>query len=73
MPSAQSFLTEETRFLYLHRYLYGGATSFTAHLMLKLAQFRRNNPVLRVGKRSGTKLRNFGYGLYYRNISEPSL
>jgi hypothetical protein len=41
--------------------------------MLRLAQFRRNNPVLRVGKRSEAKLRNFGYGLYYRNISESQV
>jgi len=66
-------LTDETQILYLHRYLYGGATTFTAHLMHKLSNLRRNNIVLRVGKRAESKLRNFGYGLYYMNISDNLL
>ncbi len=66
-------LTDETQLLYLHRYLYGGATTFTAHLMHKLSKLRRNNIVLRVGKRSESKLRDFGYGLYYMNISDSLL
>jgi hypothetical protein len=43
-------LTGETQFLYLHRYLYGGATTFAAHLLHKVAAFKKNNIVLRVGK-----------------------
>jgi hypothetical protein len=49
---AGNSLKDETQLLYLHRYLYGGATTFTTHLMYKLAKLRRNNIVLRVGKRS---------------------
>src|SRR4029079_11022030 len=45
----------------------------TAHLMYKIAKFRRNNIVLRVGRRSEEKLRDFGYGLQYRNISDKLL
>jgi hypothetical protein len=62
-------LTGETQFLYLHRYLYGGATTFAAHLLHKVAAFKKNNIVLRVGKKYESKLREFGYDLYYRNIS----
>ncbi|MGI0022225.1 MAG: hypothetical protein ACRD9Q_05105 [Nitrososphaeraceae archaeon] len=66
-------LTDETQLLYLHRYLYGGATTFTAHLMHMLSKLRRNNIVLRVCKTSEMKLRDFGYGLNYMNISENLL
>jgi glycosyltransferase involved in cell wall biosynthesis len=77
---------EETRFIYLHRYLYGGATTFTAHLIHRLgilnehrsrdktriAQIPNENTILRCGKISEKKLREFGYDLYYQNVS-PSL
>jgi uncharacterized protein YkvS len=66
-------LTGETQFLYLHRYLYGGATTFAAHLLHKVAAFKKNNIVLRVGKKYESKLREFGYDLYYRNISFTAL
>jgi hypothetical protein len=66
-------MNNETQLLYLHRYLIGGATTFTAHLMYTLAKFRTNNIVLRVGNRTEKKLRDFGYGLSYMNISNTSL
>jgi glycosyltransferase involved in cell wall biosynthesis len=66
-------LTNETQLLYLHRYLYGGATAFTAHLMHMLSKLRRNNIVLRVCKTSEMKQRDFGYGLNYMNISKNVL
>jgi len=68
-----SSLTDEIQLLYLHKYLYGGATTFTAHLMHVVSKLRQNNIVLRVGKRSETKLRDFGYGLNYMNISDNVL
>jgi hypothetical protein len=68
-----SSLTDETQLLYLHRYLYGGATTFTAHLMLMLSELRRNNIVFKVGKSFEPKLRDFGYGLNYMNISDNVL
>jgi len=68
-----SSLTDETQLLYLHKYLYGGATTFTAHLMHTLSKLRRENLVLKLGKRSETKLRDFGYGLSYMNISHDLL
>ncbi len=68
-----NFLTGETQFLYLHRYFYGGATTFTAHLLHKVTAFKKNNIVLRVGKKYESKLREFGYGLYYRNLSFAAL
>lgn len=60
---------QEIQFLYLHRYLYGGATTFTAHLLHTLQSFRGNSIVLRYTRRSENKLRDFGYGIFYRNIS----
>lgn len=77
---------EKTQFIYLHKYLYGGATTFTAHLIHKLGVFNNSrntnhscatnvlnaNAILRCGKISERKLREFGYGLHYHNIS-PSI
>jgi hypothetical protein len=77
---------EITQFIYLHKYLYGGATTFTAHLIHKLGVFNNSrninhsyatnvlnaNAILRCGKISERKLREFGYGLHYHNIS-PSI
>lgn len=65
-------LSQETQFLFLHRYLYGGGTTFTAHLLHKLRN-RRKNIVLRCATRSESRLRDFGYGLSYRNISADLL
>lgn len=77
---------EETRFIYLHRYLYGGVTTFTAHLIHRLGtpdkytgrdeiwitQIPNASTILRCGKISEKKLRVFGYGLHYQNVS-PSV
>jgi hypothetical protein len=69
--------------------MYGGATTFTAHLIYKLGLFGNNissrngsqspttsmintNAILRCTKRSEKKLREFGYGLCYQNVS-PSI
>jgi len=74
---------EKTQFFYLHKYLYGGATTFTAHLIHKLGVFdnSRNidhslatnisnaNAIFRCAKISERKLREFGYGLHYQNVS----
>jgi hypothetical protein len=78
---------EETRFIYLHRYLYGGVTTFTAHLIHRLGisndyrnkddswitQIPYANTILRCGKISEKKLRVFGYGLHYQNVSPAVL
>jgi hypothetical protein len=66
---------EKTQFLYLHRYFYGGATTFAAHLLYRLAASSSSKPnypiIIRVGKgnRSERKVRDFGYGLQYQNVS----
>jgi hypothetical protein len=77
---------EKTQFIYLHKYLYGGTTAFTAHLIHKLGVFNNSrstnhtcttnilnaNAILRCAKISERKLREFGYGLHYQNLS-PSV
>jgi len=74
---------EKTQFFYLHKYLYGGATTFTAHLIHKLGVFDNSinidhslatnisnaNAIFRCAKISERKLREFGYGLHYQNVS----
>jgi hypothetical protein len=87
-PTKEAEKIQKTQFIYLHRYLYGGATTFTAHLIHKLGIFSKSscrennntydaimpnrNAILRCGKISERKLREFGYGLYYQNVS-PSV
>ena len=51
--------------LYLHKYLDGGARTFTIHLMYKL----KKQIVFVVRKRSESKLHDFGNGFFYQNIS----
>lgn len=77
---------EKTQFIYLHKYLYGGVTTFTAHLIHKLGVFNNSrntnhscstnildpNAILRCTKISERKLRELGYGLHYQNVS-PSV
>ncbi len=78
---------EKTQFIYLHKYLFGGGTTFTSHLVHRLGVFdeSRNanqsistsdmpydNTILRCTKITEKKSRDFGYGLHYQNIS-PSL
>ena len=60
---------KETQFLYLHKYLYGGGTTFTAHLLHQTGYSKKNNIIFRVTKRTESKLREFGYGLRYQNTS----
>ncbi len=74
---------EKTQFFYMHKYLYGGATTFAAHLIHKLGIFDNSsnidhsfaanisnaNAIFRCAKISERKLREFGYGLYYQNVS----
>ena len=60
---------KETQFLYLHKYLYGGGTTFAAHLLHQTGYSKKNNIIFRVTKRTESKLREFGYGLRYQNTS----
>jgi hypothetical protein len=65
---------QKTQFLYLHRYLYGGGTTFTAHLIYTL---KKQNEIvisrIRESKRSQQNLRDFGYGLVYQNVTSDFL
>ena len=65
---------QKTQFLYLHRYLYGGGTTFTAHLIYTL---KKQNEIvisrIRESKRSQQNLRDFGYGLTYQNVTSDFL
>lgn len=49
---------------YLANPIYGGWVSFTAHLALK-----HNLQVYKIGNRTETKPRNFGYGVSYTNVA----
>ncbi len=49
---------------YLAKPIYGGWISFTAHLALK-----HSLPIYKVGNRTETKERDYGYGTSYRNIA----
>lgn len=69
-------LHPETQFLYLHKFFYGGATTFTAHLFHTMGLTRKGQsmpPVLHPSIKSEYILRDFGYGLHYKNISVKSL
>lgn len=67
----------DTQFLYPHKFFFGGVTTFTAHLFYTIDLMGRNNKkiVLRptASKNSENRLRDFGYGLQYKNISAESL
>jgi hypothetical protein len=62
-------LNEGTQFLYLHKFFFGGVTTFTAHLLHTLGLAQKNKVVLHPSNNSERRVRNFGYGLYYQNIS----
>jgi hypothetical protein len=69
-------IRQETQFLYLHKYFYGGVTTFTAHLfhtMWRIQKGQSIHSVLHPTIKSEHILRDFGYGLRYRNISTKSL
>ena len=53
---------------YLANPIYGGWISFTAHLALK-----HNLNVYKLGNKTESKSRNFGYGVSYTNISLDDL
>jgi hypothetical protein len=56
--------------LILHKYLFGGGTTFTAHLLHQTRySTKKNTTILRITKKTEPKLRRFGYGLHYQNIS----
>jgi hypothetical protein len=67
-------LNENTQFLYLHRFFFGGVTTFTAHLFYTLGLVHKKNKfLLRPSCKSESILRDFGYGLFYHNISKDSI
>jgi len=75
-PEEGKCLHPETQFLYLHKFFYGGVTTFTAHLLHTMGVTRKDQnmlPVLRPSLKSEHILRDFGYGLHYKNISVESL
>jgi glycosyltransferase involved in cell wall biosynthesis len=59
----------KTQFLYLHKYLYGGGTTFTAHLLYQTGYSKKNGIILRITRSTESKLREFGYKLSYQNIA----
>jgi hypothetical protein len=66
----------QTQFLYLHKFFYGGVTTFTAHLFHTMGLTRKGHsiqPVLHPTIKSEHILRDFGYGLHYKNTSIKSL
>lgn len=78
MNSSQKrqYLHPDTQFLYLHKFFYGGVTTFTAHLFYTLGLTRKSqntHPVLHPTIKSEHILRDFGYGLHYKNMSIKSL
>jgi hypothetical protein len=69
-------LHPDTQFLYLHKFFYGGVTTFTAHLFhtMGLTGNGQNTPsILHPTIKSEHILRDFGYSLHYKNISIKSL
>src|SRR5215475_2435235 len=72
--SNNRLLHSDTQFLYPHRFFLGGVTTFTVHLFYTTGLLG-SKVVLRPTSSSKTenRLRNFGYGLHYRNISADSL
>lgn len=52
---------------YLAKPVYGGWVSFTAHLSLKYSL-----PLFKMAKRTERHSRKFGYGVSYRNVSDPT-
>jgi hypothetical protein len=63
-------MNKDTQFLYLHRFFFGGVTIFTAHLLYKLPYVYENKKiVLCPSNKVEQRLRDFGYGLFYKNIS----
>ena len=72
-----STLNSNTQFIYLHKFFFGGVTTFTAHLIYTIGMSKRinDNVILRPisSNKSENRLRDFGYGLHYKNISSKVL
>lgn len=66
--SSNALLKEEeiaTSFFFISDYMYGGCSTFTAHLIHIL----NRNDIFRIAKRfDKRKKRNFGYGISYQNV-----
>lgn len=60
--------TEELSLVYLAKPIYGGWVTFTTHLVKKF-----NYRLYKVGKRTEKKVRSFGYGVDYQNVSLDDL
>lgn len=52
------------KLIYMAKPVYGGWVSFTAHLSLL-----KDYPVFKIGKRTESKTREFGYDVMYQNLS----
>ena len=59
---------EELSLVYLAKPIYGGWVTFTVHLAKKF-----NYRLYKVGKRTEKKVRPFGYGVDYQNVSLEDL
>jgi hypothetical protein len=57
---------ESIDLLYLHKYFYGGVTTFTAHLFYKMGLDKMNKPILHFSIKNEKKLRDFGYDIKYK-------
>ncbi len=70
-------MNSNTKFIYLHKFFFGGVTTFTAHLIytIGISKRKNDNVILRptISNKSENRLRDFGYGLHYRNISAKIL
>jgi hypothetical protein len=70
-------LNSNTEFIYLHKFFFGGVTTFTAHLIYTIGISKRKNDniILRPtsSNKSENRLRDFGYGVHYKNISSKIL
>ena len=61
-------LQQSIDLLYLHKYFYGGVTTFTVHLFYNM-RLNTNKPILHFSIKNEKKLRDFGYGIKYKNIN----
>ena len=61
--SYQDDPSKEKNLVYMAKPIYGGWVTFTAHLNLKY-----NYPLFKIGKRSETNQRNYGYDVAYQNL-----
>jgi len=66
---------QKTQFIYLHKYLYGGVTTFTAHLIHKLGVFNSTSSITNNGKSNirSTSIPNNYTIIRYGKVSERKL